>query len=47
MHPVVENASSLEVIEAADDRLDDASGTPLTEEALDRCETWLRGVSIG
>lgn len=37
----------LEVIESADHRLEDASGTPRTEEVLDRCVTWLRGLSIG
>lgn len=47
MHPFVENASSLDVIEGADHRLEDASGTPLTGEVLSRCETRLLGVSIG
>ncbi len=37
----------LEVVEGANHRLEDASGTPLTEEVLPRCEKWLLGVSIG
>lgn len=33
----------LDVIEGADHRLKDASGRPMLDEALARCEAWLKG----